>query len=64
MLLTKLIDQHGLSGNHIVPASALDFGVSAVGNPSDEVRKQAIVMLNTAYRKDKNKTESRVGGLR
>ena len=64
LLLTKLIDQHGLSGNHSVPSGALDFGVNSVGNPSDEVRKQAIIMLNAAYRKDKNKTENRVAGLR
>ena len=56
-LLTKMIQDHGLaSGTHSVPVSALDFAVSGTSNPSDEVRKQAIMMLHMAWQKDKNRT--------
>ena len=52
-----MIDQYGLaSGTLSVPITALDFAIQQLNNASDDVRKQAIGLLSSAYRQDKQKT--------
>lgn len=60
-----MVEQYGLGGgSNGVPATCLDFGVENVNNPAEDVRKLSIALLSTAYNKDPNRTEQRIGNLK
>lgn len=64
-MITKMIDQYGIaSGANSVPLLCLDFAIQNVNNPSEEVRKYAVTLLSTAYKKDKDKTSSKISVLK
>jgi hypothetical protein len=56
-MITKMIDDYGLAnGANTVPLSTLDFAIENINNSAEEVRKNAVALLTTSYRRDKNKT--------
>jgi hypothetical protein len=64
-MISKMIEDYGLSsGSNTVPLSALDFAIENLNNSAEEVRKSAVSLLSTAYRKDKQKAETKINGLK
>ncbi len=57
IMISKMIEDYGLaSGPNTVPVSTLDFAIENINHSAEEVRKNAVNLLSTAYRRDKNKT--------
>ncbi len=64
-MIAKMIDDYGLaSGPNTVPTSTLDFAIENLNHSAEEVRKNAVALLATAYRRDKNKTEGKIANLK
>jgi hypothetical protein len=64
-MVTHMIDDYGLaSGPNSVPLQALDFAIDNLSNSAEEVRRNAVGLLASAYRKDKGKTDIRISDLK